>query len=101
MYDNLRPFTLAGRLTEASILSHKESIEHHMSNYMRDQGYVEVLDLEAQWNISWNKDKECFDFEVTVYGAECDEPWDTAGLLNGKMILKSTANHKSEQSSEN
>lgn len=98
MYDNLKPFTWAGRLTEANIVTHKENLEHQLSNFMRDQGYVEVLDLESQWNISWNNSAECFDFEVTVYGVECDEPWDTAGLLDGKMILKSTANLKSEPS---
>mgnify|MGYP006049787021 FL=1 len=98
MYDSFRPFTWSGRLTESNIVTHKEHLEHELSTFIRDQGFVEVLDIEAQWSINWNNSEECFDFQVTIYGVECEEPWDTAGLLAGKMIPKSTVKTKSVQS---
>lgn len=99
-YDKIKTFTIKGVIGESGLAERKERLIHELSSHMRDNGFIEVLDLTPDWKLGYDHSAEHYQFELRIYGVECDEPWKYAGLLDGKMILKSTANNKSEPSSQ-
>jgi hypothetical protein len=92
MHDNIERFYLTGELNDDNIVQAKENLIYFLESQMRDTGFVPVLDLEAQFTLDYQPDRELFVFELSVYGAEVGEgqSWETAGIMGGKLIMKHT-----------
>ena len=65
----IKDFSLEGEIANDSfIFGHREKMEKLMDSHMRNLGYVPHLDLDSQYSISYNLERETFDFHITVYG---------------------------------
>lgn len=93
MHDEISKFSLDGEINDTSnIVQQKERLVNFLETQMRDEGCVPALDLEPQFTLDYNRESETYNFTLSVYGIEIgkEEVWQTAGVMGGKMIMKST-----------
>lgn len=101
MHERIRPFTMVGIINdEVDMVGNKENMIHWQESYMRDEGYVPVLDMDPQYHHQYDAGNEEFNFTLTVYGAYVgeEEAWQVSGVMSGKKIMKSSPNPKSKES---
>lgn len=86
----IKEFVLEGIISDASLPSHRQSVEKLLDTQMRDGGYVPHLDLDTLYYISYNEEKEHFSFECTMFGVHVGKKWawEVAGLSGSKFIKK-------------
>ena len=48
--------------------SSRETYERLLVQQMRDKGYVPVLDMQPQFNVKYNQDKDHYTFNLVMYG---------------------------------
>ena len=60
---------MSGVIKDDSIFqSSRENYERLLVQQMRDKGYVPVLDMQPQFNIKYNHDKDHYTFNLVMYG---------------------------------
>lgn len=65
----LKKFTIDGVIgDDSSIPRQKEYFQKLLEVQMRDSGYVPVLDLDPQFYISYNREKDTYDFILHAFG---------------------------------
>lgn len=89
MHDEIKRFYLTGEITSDKFLEAREALIKDVEDNMRDEGYVPVLDLLPQFTRNFNPESEVFNFELSVYGAKCNEERKYSGVLNGVLIERS------------
>lgn len=96
MHDDIRKFSLEGELSDANIVENKQRMVNFVESVMRDDSYVPALDLEPQFTLAYNMEREAYDFTLSVYGVQVDkeEACETSGVMNGKRIPKYTPQPK-------
>jgi hypothetical protein len=100
MHDQIYNFDLEGEVSDDNLVKSKEQLIRAVEDGMRDKNFIPVLDLDAQFTLKYNKDKELYDFKLTVYGVESEDSWNEKGIMYGK-ILKSSPKSKLKRSSTN
>lgn len=100
MHDDIKRFFIDGEIGDTNVVETKDRLIAHLEDTMRSDGFVPALDLEPQFTRTYKPDREVYDFVLTVYGIQVGkaEAWKTGGILNGKMIPKTTPKAKSKQS---
>ena len=95
MHDEIKRYSLAGTIADDDIIKRKERLVNDLESAMRDEGFVPVLDLDPQFTLQFLPDSETYEFKLSVYGCEVDNPWAVAGMMSGVPISKSTSLGKS------
>lgn len=92
MHDEIIKFSLDGEISDSNIVESKDRHVQFLETQMRDSGAVPALDLEPQFTLDYDAEKESYRFVLTVYGIEVGEEaaWQTAGIMAGKPIMRST-----------
>jgi hypothetical protein len=100
MHDEIRKFSLEGEMADANVVQTKERLVEHLESLMRDYSYVPALDLEPQFTRTYDPEKECFKFTLSMYGVlvEKEIVWETGGIMSGNKIPRYTPPLKSKQS---
>jgi hypothetical protein len=101
MHEEIKKFSIQGIVgDEADVVQNKENLILFVEGDMRDEGYVPVLDMDPQYTQQYQPVNNWFEFALSVYGVHVgeDKAWDVAGMMNGKMIMKSTPLTKSKES---
>jgi hypothetical protein len=66
---NIKSFVVGGVIKDdSSIAKSREMYERILLQDMRDKGYVPVLDLESQFSISYNLNKDTYNFHLEMFG---------------------------------
>lgn len=79
--------SISGIVNEAHLLTNRRHYENLLTNSMRDEGLVPVLDLNPIYSL--NFDKEEYHFELTMYFVKVDKKGDayrTEGMSDGRFI---------------
>ena len=62
-------FTMSGEIGDDSkIIKSRETFERTLVQQMRDRGYVPVLDMAPQFNLSYLEKKNTYGFMLTMFG---------------------------------
>lgn len=62
-------FTITGTIgDDAHFIKARENYERLMVQQMRDKGYVPVLDMNPQFNLSYIESKNQYGFVLTMFG---------------------------------
>ncbi|SRR6266542_2711366 len=101
MHDDIKRFSLEGRVSDTHISKYKDFLVEHLEWIMREQGYAPVLDMDPQFTLSYIPEECRYDFQVSEYGVDVgkDVAWKTGGLMGGRVIMKYTPKNKSMPSS--
>ncbi|MEY4331347.1 MAG: hypothetical protein RLZZ196_85 [Bacteroidota bacterium] len=66
---NIKSFIISGVIKDDSKISKaRENYERLLLQDMRDKGYVPVLDLESQFSIKYNENKDSYSFFLEMFG---------------------------------
>ena len=92
MHDNIKKFYLDGLVADENLVQSREELERNLEDQMRDAGYVPVLDMDPQFTLDYIPADENFKFNLTIYGVKVgrQQSWSIAGIMNGKVIQRST-----------
>lgn len=65
----IKPFSIDGEIADDSVMiSKRAQYQHLVDSHMRIAGYVPVLDLDPQFYIEYNSDKDIYNFKYIVFG---------------------------------
>jgi hypothetical protein len=65
----IKAFPLEGIFkNDSEIISQKEIYYRLLDTHMRESGYVPVLDLDPQFNLEYNHEKDNYNFTYVVFG---------------------------------
>lgn len=93
-------FFLDGQTRENNLVKNRHTAQHALEGMMRDKGYIPLLDLNPDYKLSL-VNEEVYEFKLTMQGVYIGEgAWKAAGLVDGKVVWKSTPTPKSEGSSK-
>lgn len=93
MHENIKKFFLDGIVgDDENLVQSKEFLIKNLEDQMRDNGFVPVLDMDPQFTLSYNVEKDYYDFNLSIYGVKVgrQQSWDVAGIMNGKTLTRST-----------
>jgi len=66
---NIKTFWINGVIKDDSdIIRLREMYERLLTEEMRSKGYVPVLDLDPQFSLKYNSDKDEYTFNLEMYG---------------------------------
>ena len=66
---NIKSFIVSGVIKDdAGIAKAREMHERILLQDMRSRGYVPVLDLESQFSIQYNRNKDTYSFFLEMFG---------------------------------
>jgi len=66
---NIKSFYINGIIKSDSDISRlKEMYLKLLTDEMRSKGYVPVLDLDPQFSIKYNHEKDIYSFQLEIYG---------------------------------
>lgn len=66
---NIKTFWINGVIRDDSdIIRLREMYEHLLLDEMRTKGYVPVLDLDTQFSLKYNVEKDEYNFNIEMYG---------------------------------
>jgi hypothetical protein len=70
MYNRkLKKFSFDGEIGDDSLLPRKKQyFQKLLEDQMRESGYVPVLDIDPQFFILYNSNKDTYDFNLALYG---------------------------------
>lgn len=54
--------------SDSDIARLRDMYQHLLIDEMRTKGYVPVLDLDIQWSLRYNHDKDNYAFNLEMYG---------------------------------
>lgn len=96
MHETIKGFTLNGVVKESKLLQSRDTLDKECEDWMRDEGFAPVIDLNKQFSTEYNPQTEEYNFELTVYGAYVgkDKAWQVSGVMDGKMIERYTTPSK-------
>jgi hypothetical protein len=101
MHKDIKRFPLDGIINDDSdFVRLRAQFETLIVHNMRDDGYVPVLDIGPLWSTKYDMKKDCYSFELTVYGVYVGKKkaWHLEGMDgSGRYLPRSTANPKSQQ----
>lgn len=99
MHEDIKTFSLEGELKDSNLVKIKETLIRELESMMRDNGYAPVLDIEEQFTLDYEGDREIFKFRLTMYGVPVEgNAWRVAGTMHGKQIMRYIMKPKSSQS---
>jgi len=100
MHDEIKRFSLDGEISESNLVAAKERLVTFLESQMRDSGCVPALDLEPQFTLDYDAEREVHNFILSVYGihvgreracqASSSAEQAIAGIMAGKTITRST-----------
>jgi len=91
MHDNIEKYSLDGIVADNNIVSAKETLIRSLESQMRDEGYAPVLDIDPQFTLDYRSEDGSYNFCLTIYGIYCQDAWNVAGVMSGKIIWKNGA----------
>jgi hypothetical protein len=99
-HKNIKKFSIVGVLNEDSDIPRiRAQYESLLTHDLRSKGYVPVLDLDTLWSTTYNRDRDWWDFTLSIYGIYLGKrkalEWE--GIAGGKLIPKNTQSVKSKQ----
>jgi hypothetical protein len=66
---NIKSFYINGTInSDSDMVRLKEMYLKLLTDEMRSNGYVPVLDLDPQWSVKYNHQKDNYAFQLEVYG---------------------------------
>jgi hypothetical protein len=66
---NIKSFYINGTIkSDSDMVRLKEMYLKLLTDEMRSNGYVPVLDLDPQWSIKYNHLKDNYSFQLEIYG---------------------------------
>jgi hypothetical protein len=85
------------QVAEKSLVNARTTIEHHLVNALRDEGYVPCLDLDSIWVQDFDATAEAYDCTLHMYFVYVGrkKAWEVQGITSGKTIPMSTPPKKS------
>lgn len=91
---------MEGEIFDGNIVESKERLVFFVETQMRDDGVVPTLDMDPQFTLDYSPEREAYNFELSVYGSYVgSEACEVAGTMSGIMIMKSTPQIRSKESS--
>ena len=102
MHDDIKRFHIEGITDDRNVIAQKERMVRFLEDGMRTEGFIPVFDLEPQLTLDYDPETEQFAFLLSVWGSPVEKEivWRAAGMMGGKMIMKSTPPIKSKESSD-
>lgn len=94
IHKDIRRLTIEGELADSDMERHKEEIIKTLYDILRDDGHMPLLDMDPQFTVSYDFDKDVRVFKLSVFGVQGEKPWDYSGVFGGRAIKKYTANRK-------
>lgn len=88
---NIEAFTATGAVADTGdFYKYKVyKVESDLMKDMAERGFVQVLDITPIINIEYSAEKECFLYELTMFGIEVgDDAWEYIGWMNGRLITR-------------
>ncbi len=100
MHDDIIRYTLNGEISDTNLVQEKERLVLFMENQMRYDGLVPNLDMDPQFTLDYNAEREVYYFTLTVYGVHIgkEQAWHAAGTTAGTTIMRHTPPVKLNQS---
>ena len=66
---NIKSFYINGTIkSDSDMVRLKEMYLKLLTDEMRSNGYVPVLDLDPQWSVKYNHLKDNYSFQLEIYG---------------------------------
>lgn len=83
----IRRFQFKGQTDGARLPQKQEGYRHAVTNMMRDEGFVPLLDVDPVFSWEWFKD-DLYSFCYTWHGVfvGMEKAWETEGVLAGKRV---------------
>ena len=83
----IRRFVMTGEYTETKLISTRTTVRSFLTNMMKDDGFVPLLDVDPVW-LSDYRGGEKFNFSYTMQGVFVgkDKAWQIDGVMDGKLI---------------
>jgi hypothetical protein len=100
MHDEIIKYTIEGELLDSKMSQIKDSLIGFLETRMREEGIVPSLDLDPQFTLDFDPDRDVFKFVLTVYGVYLggERAWQEAGVMNGMTITRSILPSKLKES---
>jgi hypothetical protein len=86
---NIKPFWINGVIkNDSDIIRLREMYERLLTDEMRSKGYVPVLDLDIQFSLRYNSDKDEYGFNLELYGVFVGKrkAWELEGFSGQNFI---------------
>lgn len=69
MHEQIVAFTETGELKDDSkIIETQDALSRVLADKMYSSGYLPVIDIDVQWTTHRNEEKDCYEFQITMYG---------------------------------
>lgn len=80
----------------------RHQYEKTLIHEMRDSGYVQVLDIDPAFSVSYNSEHNNWFFMLTMHGVYVGKvkAWQIEGCSNGRMLPRSIQSDKLKKSSK-
>lgn len=98
IHKDVHKITVDGDIAEMDMERHKSELIRTMQDQLRVDGHIPLLDMDPQFSVGYDFERDVRTFTLSVFGIKGDNPWDYSGVLSGRAIKKSTTNPKSPQS---
>ena len=100
-HKSIKRFHISGSIKDdSSFWRLKDQYIQLLISEMRFAGYVPRLDINPDFTVDYNKEKECYEFELSIYGVylgKKQSQW-IDGIDETQVTL--TAKNKSKESSQ-
>jgi len=101
MHDEIIRYALEGEISDGNLVENKERLVFFLETQMRDEGVVPVLDMDPQFTLDYDPEREAFGFKLSVYGSYVgSNACEIEGTMGGTMIMKHTVQTKLKESSD-
>lgn len=87
---------------DSDMIRLRAQYEKMLIQSMRGDGYVQVLDIDPAFSVSYNNDENIWSFMLTMHGVYVGKvkAWQIEGCSNGRMLPRSIPNDKLRKSSK-
>lgn len=90
----IRRFQIKGITTDDRLVVTKQNCAREITNQMKDEGYVPLLDLTPAFSQLYHSENDQFEFVYTMHGVfiGLEDAWLYAGMTDGKLIPNTIRN---------
>jgi hypothetical protein len=87
---------------DSDMIRLRHQYEKTLIHEMRDSGYVQVLDIDPAFSVSYNSEQNNWSFMLTMHGVYVGKvkAWHIEGCSNGRMLPRSIQSDKLKKSSK-
>lgn len=94
MHKDVRKLTVEGDMIDKDMERHKSELVKVLYDQLRDDGHVPLLDMDPQFTVDYDFERNVRVFTLSVFAIEGENPWTYSGVSNGRLIKRYTTNPK-------